>query len=378
MRLERVDNLGAYRIPSETGILIPSDFDKCVLQFPVMLKRLIVPLLMMSIALGADSSKRIDQKTAEQNLINKVEPTVPPLAKTLEIGGTVALDITVSPEGKVSSVTVLSGHPMLAPSFVDAVKKWQYKPFMQDGHAIAVVTKVEWNLSSASRTNTEQTALKDYYPAFQTCYHMIHDGKNSDAENKCSEAVALSDQLPTNRIIERSSSRTFLAHALIAEHRPDEAIPLYQKALEFSKGVEHSESDADFASQHANLARAYFIVGQLDKADVLYEQSATIFEAAIVALPSMKDDYSARLRSTLLEYAKLKNARGEADSAKALEQKAAGLQTQWFCRTSLWHLLILSGNCQQAKSPVGVEKVGDRNELLAAIVLARSFSSRFS
>jgi len=27
---------------------------------------------------------------------------------------------------------------------------------------------------------------------------------------------------------------------------------------------------------------------------------------------------------------------------------------------------------------VGVEKVGDRNELLAAIVLARSFSSRFS
>ncbi len=27
MRLERVDNLGAYRIPPETGILIPSDFD---------------------------------------------------------------------------------------------------------------------------------------------------------------------------------------------------------------------------------------------------------------------------------------------------------------------------------------------------------------
>jgi len=26
LRLERVDNLGAYRIPPETGILIPSDF----------------------------------------------------------------------------------------------------------------------------------------------------------------------------------------------------------------------------------------------------------------------------------------------------------------------------------------------------------------
>jgi TonB family protein len=293
-----------------------------------MLKRLIVLLLMASIALAADSPKRIEQKAADQNLINKVEPSVPPLAKTLEIGGTVALDITISPEGKVSSVKVLSGHPMIAPAFVDAVKKWQYKPFIQDGHGIAVVTKVEWSVPSASRTNTEQKALKDYYPAFQTCYQMVHDRKNSDAEKKCSEAVALSDELPANRIIERSSSRTFLAHTLIAEHRPDEAIPLYQKALEISKGVEHSESDADFASEHANLARAYFIVGQLDKADVLYAQSVTIFEAAIVALPSMKDNYTARLRSTLLEYAKLKNARGEADSAKALEQKAAGLQTQ--------------------------------------------------
>lgn len=311
----------------EFQLALSPGFAKSVLQFPVMLNSLIVPLLMMSAALGADSPKRIDQKAAEQNLINKVEPMVPPLAKTLKIGGTVALDITVSPEGKVSSVTVLSGHPMLAPAFVDAVKKWQYKPFIQDGHAIAVVTKVEWSLPSASRTNTEQKALKDYYPAFQVCYHMIREGKNSDAEKKCSEAVALSDQLPANRIIERSSSRTFLAHALIAEHRPNEAIPLYQKALEFSEGVEHSERDADFASQHANLARAYFIVGQLDKADVMYEQSVMIFEAAIVALPSMKDDYTARLRSTLLEYAKLKSAKGEADSAKALEQKAAG-QTQ--------------------------------------------------
>ncbi len=27
LRFERVDNLGAYRIPSETGLLIPSDYN---------------------------------------------------------------------------------------------------------------------------------------------------------------------------------------------------------------------------------------------------------------------------------------------------------------------------------------------------------------
>jgi TonB family protein len=289
-------------------------------------KRLIFLLLTASLSLAADSPKRIEPQLADQNLIHKVEPTVPPLAKAAGIGGTVSLEITISPEGKVSFVKVLSGHPMLAPAFVDAVKKWEYKPFVQDGQPAEVVTKVEWNVGSPMFTSTEQKALRDYYPAFQTCYHMVHD-KNSDAEKKCSEAVSLSDQLPPNRLIERSSSRTFLAPALVAEHRPDEAIPLYEKALEISKGVEHSDADADFASEHANLARAYFIVGQLDKADPLYQQAITIFEAAIVSLPRMKDDYTSRLKSALLEYAKLKSAKGEADDAKALEQKAATLQT---------------------------------------------------
>jgi TonB family protein len=290
-----------------------------------MLNKLAFLFVTTSLLLAADSPKRIEQQVADQNLIHKVEPTVPPLAKTLGIGGTVSLDITISPEGKVATVKVLSGHPMLAPAFVDAVKKWEYKPFVEDGKPTAVVTRVEWSVPSPSYTHGEQKALKDYYPTFRSCYQMVRDGKNSEAEKKCSEAVALSDQLPSNRLIERSSSRTFLAHALVGERRPDEAIPLYEKALDFSKRVEHSDSDADFASEHANLARAYFLVGQLDKADDLYQQAVTIFEAAIVTLPEMKDNYTSRLRSTLLEYGRLKKARGQEDSAKALEQEAAGL-----------------------------------------------------
>jgi TonB family protein len=293
-----------------------------------MLRRIIFLLLVVTCSLATDSPKRIEPQVAEKNLTKKVEPTVPPFAKTLEIGGTVSLEITISPDGKVSSAKVLSGHPMLAPAFVDAVKKWEYKPFIQDGQPIVVVTTVEWNVPSPTRTNTEQEALRDYYPAFQTCYQLVRDGKGSDAEKQCSGAVALSDELPANRMIEMSSSRTFLAHALVAEGKPDEAIPLYQKALEIRKGVEHSERDADFAGEPANLARAYFIVGQFDKADALYQQAVTIYEAAIVALPEAQSEYNSQLKRTLLEYAKLKSARGDAEDAKALEQKALGLPTR--------------------------------------------------
>lgn len=293
-----------------------------------MWNRLLFLLLTATVAWASDQPKRIEPDVANQNLLKKVVPTVPPLAKSLGIGGTVVLDVTISADGKVSSVKALSGHPMLVPACIEAVRKWEYKPFMQDGQAIAAVTRVEWTVESPTHTKSEERALRDYYPAFQECYGLVHARKDVDAEKKCSEAVVLSDELPASRIIERSSSRTFLAHSFVGQGRPIDAVPVYEKALEIYRSVEHSERDADFASDHANLARAYFLTGQLDKADLLYERSVAIFEAAIIALPDMRDNYTARLKRTLLEYAKLKNARGEANSAKELERKAAELETK--------------------------------------------------
>jgi len=108
-----------------------------------MLKRLLFIVLTVSLVPAAGEPKRIEADIANQSLLKKVEPIVPPLAKALEIGGTVVLDVTISADGKVSSVKVLSGHPMLVPAYVEAVKKWEYKPFMEGGHSVPVVTRVE-------------------------------------------------------------------------------------------------------------------------------------------------------------------------------------------------------------------------------------------
>jgi TonB family protein len=66
---------------------------------------------------------------ANTHLFERVEPTVPPLAKTLRIGGKVKLQITISTSGKVLAVKTISGHPIVVPSAIEAVKKWKYKPF---------------------------------------------------------------------------------------------------------------------------------------------------------------------------------------------------------------------------------------------------------
>lgn len=282
-------------------------------------------LVALALAFAEDMPLRIEPEVANQNLTKKTEPVVPPLAKIAQVGGTVVADIFVDRSGKVSGVTLISGHPMLAPAFVDALKKREYKPLIRDGQPVAFVTRAEWTVGTPTYSPAQQKALKDYYPTFQNCYRMVKQwdaSQSSAAESKCRDAVALADQLPENRVLERSDSRTFLAHVLYHQNRLDEAIPLYEKAVVIRRGYEHSESDGDFAQENANLARAYFASGQPEKADPLYSQAVIIFKAAILGLPEMKDDYSARLKETLLEYSRLKTARGQSEEAAKLKSEA--------------------------------------------------------
>lgn len=272
-----------------------------------------------------DKPERIEPDVANRNLTKKVDPTVPPLAKAAGIGGSVVVDIVIDASGKVTSVTLVSGHPMLAPAFVDAVKKWEYAPFLKDGKPSAVMTRVEWKVDSPNYTKSQEKALQEYYPAFRSCYGLLRQAKDAEAEPKCRDALALSDQLPENRVLERSSAREFVGHVLYRQHKFAESVPLYEKAVEIRGATQHSDSDADFADDNASLARAYAAVGKLSESDTYYSRAVAIFKAAIADLPSMKDNYTARLKRTLLEYATVKKAIGQAAESARLEEEAEHL-----------------------------------------------------
>jgi TonB family protein len=282
-------------------------------------------LALAVIAVVEDRPTRVEPDVASHHLTKKVEPVVPPLAKLTQVGGTVVVDIIIDSAGKVSSVTLISGHPILAPAFIEAVKKWEYVPFLKDGNPVQVATRVEWTVASPSYSQSQEKALKDYYPTFDGCYKLLKQGKAQSAEQKCREAVTLSDQLPENRVLERSDARSCLGHALFGQRRFPEALPFYEKAVEIRRAYEHSDSDADFASENASLARAYAAVGNLSESDTYYSQAVTIYKAAISNLPAMKENYTARLKSTLIEYAKLKSALGQNDEASRLEAEASHL-----------------------------------------------------
>ena len=66
-----------------------------------------------------------DPKT-DRKVTTRVEPDYPPVLRMRQIGGTVRLEVTITPRGTVESAKVLGGNPILAESAVIAVKKWKF------------------------------------------------------------------------------------------------------------------------------------------------------------------------------------------------------------------------------------------------------------
>jgi len=90
---------------------------------------------------------RVSSGVSTGLLIKKVTPNYPPLARQARIQGSVVLQAEISKEGTIQNLQLISGHAMLAPAAIEAVKQWRYKPYLLNGEPVAVETQVVVNFS---------------------------------------------------------------------------------------------------------------------------------------------------------------------------------------------------------------------------------------
>jgi TonB family protein len=64
----------------------------------------------------------------QRKLVYKENPGYPLTLREAHIGGTVRLEIVISPRGTVDSVSPVGGNPVLVEAASTAVKKWKYAP----------------------------------------------------------------------------------------------------------------------------------------------------------------------------------------------------------------------------------------------------------
>jgi TonB family protein len=93
-------------------------------------------------------------KITPARVIKRVEPVYPTLARQTRISGTVALHVVISRKGSVQEMEVVSGHPLLVQSALDAVRQWKYQPTQLNGEPVEVDTTID--VIFALNDNTQQ------------------------------------------------------------------------------------------------------------------------------------------------------------------------------------------------------------------------------
>jgi TonB family protein len=74
-----------------------------------------------------------------------VLPVYPAVAKSARIGGTVYVEVTIGPDGKVADARVVKSVPLLDEAALDAVTQWEYAPTRVRGVAVPVIITVAIN-----------------------------------------------------------------------------------------------------------------------------------------------------------------------------------------------------------------------------------------
>ncbi|MDP9162260.1 MAG: TonB family protein [Acidobacteriota bacterium] len=92
---------------------------------------------------------RVSQGVTQGLVLHKVQPAYPPLARQARIQGQVTLQANISKDGSIQNLRLMSGHPMLAPAAIEAVKQWKYKPYILNGEPVEVETTITVNFTLA-------------------------------------------------------------------------------------------------------------------------------------------------------------------------------------------------------------------------------------
>jgi protein TonB len=89
---------------------------------------------------------RVGGNVQQAKLIRQPKPIYPPLAKQARISG-VVLNAIIGKDGTIQNLTVASGHPLLVPAAMEAVKQWVYQPTLLNGEPVEVVTQIDVNFT---------------------------------------------------------------------------------------------------------------------------------------------------------------------------------------------------------------------------------------
>jgi TonB family protein len=246
---------------------------------------------------------QVSAKEIQQHIDHKAFPAYPQSAKAAHVQGTVVFDMRIGVTGKLESMTVVSGPPMLQQAATDCLKQWTFHPFEKDGVAVAAEGKYslifllgdgsgsmskpagqanppsQGAQATSSQTITvnvkSETPVQVADPKLEQQFHepdgACKDGVLSKTFNdatvsSCQQAAVLAEQLPTEgNYTAKRSAFVYAATAYGDVGKFKEALPWATKAVNIVKLGHDSNSGTEAA--YATRGEVEMLLGDYSAAD---------------------------------------------------------------------------------------------------------------
>jgi TonB family protein len=283
----------------------------------------IVPFLWFSasgMAQTADSTRQADL------------PNIAPEVAKGNLVGLVRLSIVIDEQGSVKAVTLISGHPMLAPATIEAVRKWRYKPFQIEGKTAAVQTVVQISIpENISQSDIEKGRKfqEAYWPNERAGRDALQKGDLVTAEAKLDLARTAAEERGDEKWLELADSISMLAG--IKERQED--YPAAESMLKESLAIhrKHQKADeAEVASAEFQLAALYVQLQRPTEAEPLLVEAIRTWELRIADTPmsEAKIDYEWNLALSYFAAARIAGDSNHSEDARLRCERATKLAEQ--------------------------------------------------
>jgi len=100
-----------------------------------------------SVPAESHAAAHVQLSPANAQLVSRVDPSYPLLAKQMKVQGAVILEALISRTGSIQDIQVLSGPAILSEAAREAVKQWHFKPYYQGGRPVETEARITVNFT---------------------------------------------------------------------------------------------------------------------------------------------------------------------------------------------------------------------------------------
>ena len=92
--------------------------------------------------LGGLEPVSVSEELSAALLLDRVQPSYPQQALRAGLQGPVVLQAWIARDGTIRELKLIRGSLLLGQAAYEAVKRWRYKPYLRNGHAVEAQTYV--------------------------------------------------------------------------------------------------------------------------------------------------------------------------------------------------------------------------------------------